>query len=709
MTPSLDILRGRLCAEVVAADLRDPSKFTRAGLELSWMDVARYVRRRAEEHRRDLILRPADMEAALEVVESEWRPILEHDAPPVRSVKFLVRAARALLQRDGCDMILRVDRCDPGREILRWRFVSLRVPPGVLLAAATDRCEPVAERVRILDRSFAPDCPVAQHHVHQVAMMSFEDLWARLRVRAVLEADALKRSLQDERAVCPELHGGACVDWTEGGQDVHRGPHPRHIAHMAEWSEVLRHAFLAGEILKRHDGHGGSLAECPQEGCGQKVLRALKGFKDGRWTQVAEHRMEYIWRDVRVRLAQQRRNLTESAMEFGAASGRVQEAEFLARAFARLQVDATESPDPNYERLLMQYLRVKSAVFGLLTHSPGAKGLDRFLDHFRQIKVYAPGSDELTAMSATEPGLDVCATEYRVAPDAWLQGLREVDGGPTGSAEGGWVVHFKRERSGRTTPMFAGVFQRMNGDSHRMGRALRAEPRRLRTLRGLDVCGVEDTQPLWVAVEALRGLRREAERIVRARPELGLDPLRLTLHVGEDFRALTSGVRAIAEPFHWKLLERGDRIGHGIAVTLDPTKWWRRHEGEVMRVTRFDRLLDLAFLAEYSEYSKSARCSRSAEWLRHEIGNTIEVLGIDRSSAGNDRSERDVVETARKMWSTLGSDTVRRLMSSEDGGDGSRHENWIRCYLWNESVQERAGEEMRIPVWGRRWHPGRTA
>ena len=45
---------------------------------------------------------------------------------------------------------------------------------------------------------------------------------------------------------------------------------------------------------------------------------------------------------------------------------------------------------------------------------------------------------------------------------------------------------------------------------------------------------------------------------------------------------MTSGIRAIAEPFHWNLIERGDRIGHGIAITLDPTDWWERHGGEVL-------------------------------------------------------------------------------------------------------------------------------
>ena len=71
--------------------------------------------------------------------------------------------------------------------------------------------------------------------------------------------------------------------------------------------------------------------------------------------------------------------------------------------------------------------------------------------------------------------------------------------------------------------------------------------------------------------------------------------------MGEDFCSLTSGLRAVAEPFQWHLIERGDRIGHGLALTLDPSKWFDRHRGEVLIVKQFDRLLDLAFLAVYAK------------------------------------------------------------------------------------------------------------
>src|ERR1700690_4465485 len=121
----------------------------------------------------------------------------------------------------------------------------------------------------------------------------------------------------------------------------------------------------------------------------------------------------------------------------------------------------------------------------------------------------------------------------------------------------------------------------MEIDADYIKRDLDANPVHLRMLRGIDICGVEDAQPLWVSADTLRRVRLHSRLVAAKRPDLHLDPLRLTLHAGEDFNWLTSGIRAIAEPFHWNLIKRGDRIGHGIAATLDPEKWWQQRDGEV--------------------------------------------------------------------------------------------------------------------------------
>lgn len=51
--------------------------------------------------------------------------------------------------------------------------------------------------------------------------------------------------------------------------------------------------------------------------------------------------------------------------------------------------------------------------------------------------------------------------------------------------------------------------------------------------------------------------------------------LAATYHVGEDFLDIVDGLRAIDEVLHFCGLHRGDRIGHGIALGLDPVEYYK--------------------------------------------------------------------------------------------------------------------------------------
>ncbi|MBB3938258.1 hypothetical protein [Aureimonas phyllosphaerae] len=51
---------------------------------------------------------------------------------------------------------------------------------------------------------------------------------------------------------------------------------------------------------------------------------------------------------------------------------------------------------------------------------------------------------------------------------------------------------------------------------------------------------------------------------------------RATFHVGEDFRHLLSGIRAVAEALAFLDLQSGDRIGHATALGIDPALWLDR-------------------------------------------------------------------------------------------------------------------------------------
>jgi hypothetical protein len=416
----------------------------------------------------------------------------------------------------------------------------------------------------------------------------------------------------------------------------------------------------------------------------------------------------YPWPDELVRLRRRQRE-REGVYEHGAelspgsefsACLAADERMLLVRAFHSVSTLEAESTDELYEKLLLQYLRVKSAVFGLLVHPPGEHGLENFLDHFLQIKVYAPDADVVVPRRPEEPGLDVGATEYRVAPDAWFRVRRRAEIERAGRQksgtrpETGWLIHFKRQLADKELPLHIAAVRSMDGEADRIARYLDADPKQLRSLRGIDICGVEEAQPCWVVADTLRRLRKCSKDVAARNAHLKIQPLRLTLHAGEDFQWLTSGVRAMAEPFVWNLFERGDRIGHGIAITLDPEKWWTQRSRDVIPLKQFDRLLNLAFLAEY--VPRPSRGQR--EWLHESITSLVKTLRLEPLLSGPASKSIDVdaVETAKKLWRCLGTPATRRLMASPNFASSGqvRHQQWLHRYLWTPSIHKLADKEV---------------
>lgn len=67
-----------------------------------------------------------------------------------------------------------------------------------------------------------------------------------------------------------------------------------------------------------------------------------------------------------------------------------------------------------------------------------------------------------------------------------------------------------------------------------------------------------------------------------------------TFHVGEDFRHLASGIRAVQEALTFLDLGAGDRIGHGTALGIDPGLWLDRAAPRLM-ISALDLLDDAVF------------------------------------------------------------------------------------------------------------------
>jgi hypothetical protein len=548
----------------------------------------------------------------------------------------------------------------------------------------------------------------------------------------------LQRSLRSKRAFCPGLHKGRCPRCMDPSSDLDHLDKFARAKHMDIWLGQLHRAFISSEVLRRHATHRRCLEDCTD--CKEHWKR-LNNLMPAR--PEAGPIMAYPWsRQARQLTVELRQAKASRAANGNRSAGKRdildrlvdEESATLTSAFRRL--DGPDA-DPMYEALFLQYLRVKTACYRMLVHAPGQHGLQKFLHHFTQIEAYQPSKTSVGVRAAKSPELDLRSTEYRVSPEDWLLSEQAVTRNtdwhrprahvalPTQDAV---LIHFQRSEPKGSLPLYGANRRKMNDLARRIGNMLKEDPRRLIDLRGVDICGVEEHQPLWVSAQTLHqvrevssevaattppeGLPSRANRKVPGAPRMKIEPLRVTMHTGEDFSWLTTGVRTVAEPFRWGVIRRGDRIGHGLAVTLDPQDWWDRREGDVIHVSDFDRLQDLGFLASFTASGdgfptkfKSSRRPREChgagvrsddeeKWLQDQVESVLSRLDA-APGAGE-----DPIITAMDLWTAIGQPVMRRLQSAMTSlaDNEAPHRKLLHRYIWSRGLQRRANTPRPVHV-----------
>ena len=184
--------------------------------------------------------------------------------------------------------------------------------------------------------------------------------------------------------------------------------------------------------------------------------------------------------------------------------------------------------------------------------------------------------------------------------------------------EVGLVFHFSRERGGGTaegTPIAHGrssaadpswprnlgyryswYYKQKRREAMTIAGLLRRFPQLLAIVRGIDVCTDELGIPNWVIAPLLRYVKEvagAASSFAQSSLRRSLPPLRTTAHAGEDFVHLLGGLRRIEESIDYFQLGQGDRLGHAIALGINPSEWALRVGGVAM--TQIERLFDLAW------------------------------------------------------------------------------------------------------------------
>ena len=193
-------------------------------------------------------------------------------------------------------------------------------------------------------------------------------------------------------------------------------------------------------------------------------------------------------------------------------------------------------------------------------------------------------------------------------------------------------------------------------------------------IRGVDGAGNELDAPPEVFAPTFRSLR------------LGSLVAGATFHVGEDFLHLASGVRAVEEAVRYLDLGAGDRVGHAIALGVEPAFWIERVADRVL-VPAEDVLDD----AVYTLQALRARGVTTGDEGR--LAGRVESLSRDLYGQ---------VETAsdlERAWALRGLDVAEVIeLERMPGGVVSEEGGFVRHVLRaaDESLDDRRASERRL-------------
>ncbi|WDE01550.1 antiviral RADAR system adenosine deaminase RdrB [Thalassomonas actiniarum] len=157
----------------------------------------------------------------------------------------------------------------------------------------------------------------------------------------------------------------------------------------------------------------------------------------------------------------------------------------------------------------------------------------------------------------------------------------------------------------------------------------------LNLVRGLDVAGNENQVKIEVFAPSLRYLRASPWKnpYPLYRPQRRLH---LSIHCGEDFDHLLSGLRHIDETVSFCEFGEGDRLGHALALGIAPQAWAKRHDS--VRIKAGEHLDNLVWLY-HQVVTLSLRLPqilpfantlevRARKWCRHIYGESYDLTTL---------------------------------------------------------------------------------
>ncbi len=300
------------------------------------------------------------------------------------------------------------------------------------------------------------------------------------------------------------------------------------------------------------------------------------------------------------------------------------------------------SRDACFARVFWQIVRIRCQYYRAVVERPLTGGLQWFIRFYSRLGTLRAPLDPIqpqVSFRVAGRGHRIRALELRTGANdsaiaigeqmlAFLRSWQRVATEPSGStstSEIGIVFHLIKDRDankewlrGHPAAFWAGTFAEPDKEDGMdvvhgryvdyfdnqcrkalaLAELIRAVPSSLWFIRGLDVAKDELGIPTWVLVPLFRHVLDESARVCVLDEDLA--PLKITAHVGEDFRHLLEGMRRIYEHIHYIQGGATGRLGHAIALGVDPQAW-AESVGSVLMPAE-ERLWDLVW--EWRLYTK---------------------------------------------------------------------------------------------------------
>ena len=255
------------------------------------------------------------------------------------------------------------------------------------------------------------------------------------------------------------------------------------------------------------------------------------------------------------------------------------------------------------------------------------------------------------------------------------------------------------ENTGNTSGFrFARFYLEQRRHAQALVSLLRKFPQALRTVRGVDLCNDEAGVPLWVMaplVSWVKAAGESAREVLVKRRRHCIPGLRATMHAGEDFVHLLTGLRLLDETVSHLHLREGDRLGHALALGIKP-KSWCNLTGRVV-LTREKRLFDLIW--EYRCYAegRAAAPRDRATHVRHEIARLAHSIFAHSYPPEVMMGFVDLLYRPRELKAIGFPDKPYKRPRSRKARKSRRHE-LLQQYLCDEAVWRRGRQSEVVDL-----------